>query len=454
MSVKQRGFFGRLWDFFCSLKLTIFILIALAITSIIGTVIQQNLSRQEYLRVFSEDTYRVLDSLQFFDMYHSWWFIGLLLLFCVNLTCCSIKRLPRVWRLVHNPSVTPSEQMLKAFSNVDEKLVKGDLPTLLDRMKAFVGAEFATAQVNEKDGSTYLYAEKAKYARFGVYVTHLSILIIFLGAIIGNLYGYKAFVNIPEGGESDRVWMRNGQTSIPLGFSVRCEDFSVEFYGNSQRPKEYESILTVIDQGETVIENRHIEVNDPLSYKGITFYQSSYGPAGDEVISIKVKVRGEDKVDAFSLHRGQLVELPSGDRLRIADFTPMFRNFGPAARLEVLPKEGEARVVTLFKNFPKFDEERGGDYIFTLVDFDQLYYTGLQVTKDPGVWVVWVGCTLMIVGCLVAFFISHRRMWVVLTPQDNGKIGVRLVGSAHRNQPAFELYFDELKKKFRDALSA
>ena len=166
MSVKQRGFFGGLWDFFCSLKLTIFILIALAITSIIGTVIQQNLSRQEYLRVFSEDTYRLLNNLQFFDMYHSWWFIGLLVLFCINLVCCSIKRLPRVWRLVQNPSLTPSEQMLKAFSNVDEKLVKGDLPTLIERMKAFVGAEFATAQVNEKDGSTYLYAEKAQICPF------------------------------------------------------------------------------------------------------------------------------------------------------------------------------------------------------------------------------------------------------------------------------------------------
>ncbi|PLX90975.1 MAG: cytochrome c biogenesis protein ResB [Desulfuromonas sp.] len=453
MSVKQRGPLGGVWDFFCSLKLTIFTLIALAITSIIGTVIEQNKSHQEYLRFFSEETIRVLDRLQFFDMYHSWWFIGLLVLFCINLTCCSIKRLPRVWRLVHNPLLTPSNQVLKTFSNTDEKLVKGDIKELSARMQAFLGSHFASARVTEKDGATYLYAEKAKYARFGVYITHLSILIIFLGAIIGNLYGFKAFVNIPEGGETDRIWLRNGQTSMPLGFTVRCEDFSVEFYGESQRPKEYSSILTVIDQGETVIDHRYIEVNDPLSYKGLTFYQSSYGPAGDEVISIKVNVRDTDKADAFTLHRGQLAELPSGDRVRVADFTPMFRNFGPAARIEVLPKEGDARMVTVFKNFPKFDEERGGDYIFTLVDFDQLFYTGLQVTKDPGVWVVWLGCTLMIVGCLVAFFLSHRRMWVILTPQE-GKVGVRMVGSAHRNQPAFELFFDELKNKFRDELSA
>lgn len=452
MTAKQRGFLDNLWDFFCSLKLSIFTLIALAVTSIIGTVIQQNLSRQEYLRVFSEKTYRILDQLQFFDMYHSWWFIGLLILFCVNLTCCSIKRFPRVWRVVHNPLLAPSEQVLKTFSNVDEQRVKGDLTQLTSRMQGFLSEHFAPAQVTEKDNRVYLYAEKAKYARFGVYVTHLSILIIFLGAIIGNLYGYKGFVNIPEGGETDKIWLRNGQSAIPLGFTVRCEDFTVEFYGNSQRPKDYLSVLTVVDQGEVVVNQRQIEVNDPLSYKGITFYQASYGPAGDEVISIKVKVRGADQVDAFSLHRGQLVTLPSGDRIRVADFTPTFRNFGPAARIEVLPKNGEARVVTVFKNFPDFDNERGGEYVFTMVDFDQLYYTGLQVTKDPGVWVVWLGCFLMIVGCLVAFFMSHRRLWVVLSAQE-GKVDVRLVGSAHRNQPGFELYFDELKNKFRDELS-
>jgi cytochrome c biogenesis protein len=434
------------------LKLTIFSLISLAVTSIIGTVIQQNLSRQEYLRVFSEKTYNLLDQLQCFDMYHSWWFIGLLVLFCINLICCSVKRFPRVWKIVHNPLLTPNKQVLKTFSNVDEQVVKGDIASVTARMKSFLSQEFSAPRETEKAGEIFLYADKMKYARFGVYVTHLSILIIFLGAIIGNIYGFKGYVNIPEGGTIDRIWLRNGQIPLPIDFSVRCEDFSVSFYGNSQRPKEYRSVLTVIDKGEVVIDRRPIVVNDPLSYKGLTFYQSNYGPAGDEVVLIKVKVRGEDKVDAFSLRKGAVTELANGDKIEIEDFAAAFRNFGPAARLQVLPKNGQPRTVTVFKNFPQFDDERQGDYVFTLVDFDQPYYTGLQVTKDPGVWVVWLGCALMILGCLVAFFLSHRRIWVVLSEQ-NGKVGVRLVGSAHRNQPGFELYFDELKNKFRDVLS-
>ncbi len=107
-----------------------------------------------------------------------------------------------------------------------------------------------------------------------------------------------------------------------------------------------------------VIDRRPIVVNDPLSYKGLTFYQSNYGPAGDEVVLIKVKVRGEDKVDAFSLRKGAVTELANGDKIEIEDFAAAFRNFGPAARLQVLPKNGQPRTVTVFKNFPQFDDER------------------------------------------------------------------------------------------------
>jgi cytochrome c biogenesis protein len=107
----------------------------------------------------------------------------------------------------------------------------------------------------------------------------------------------------------------------------------------------------------------------------------------------------------------------------------------------------------VFKNYPQFDERRGGDYGVTLLDVQQSYYTGLQVAKDPGVWVVWLGCLLMVLGSCGAFFLSHRRVWVTVETLEKG-IGVKIGGNAHRNQPAFALFFDELKKDLDDALSS
>ena len=161
-----------------------------------------------------------------------------------------------------------------------------------------LGEKFASPVVNDEDGKSYLFAQKGAYSRFGVYVTHTSILIIFVGAMIGNVWGYKAFVNIVEGKAVNSVWPRSGKNPIPLGFEVRNDDFKVEFYEGGGRPKEYSSDLVVLENGQEVMK-KTIEVNHPLNYKGLTFYQSSYGTAGDPIYRFRV----EDRATGDSLLR-------------------------------------------------------------------------------------------------------------------------------------------------------
>jgi cytochrome c biogenesis protein len=66
-----------------------------------------------------------------------------------------------------------------------------------------------------------LYAEKGNVTRLGVYITHLSILIILAGAIIGIFFGYNAILNLPEG-EVTAFAYKDRETKIPLGFELRC----------------------------------------------------------------------------------------------------------------------------------------------------------------------------------------------------------------------------------------
>lgn len=453
MPVKKNPI-DALWDFFCSLKLTIVTLILLAATSIIGTVIQQNRSPEEYLQRYSESTYRLLDSLQFFDMYHSWWFLALLGIFSLNLIACSLKRFPQVWKAATQPRLTADNALFQTFANAEEKLVKGkSVGEVGEKVSAFLRRDFAAPVLTEQDGALHFFAQKMPYARFGVYITHLSILIIFVGAIIGNLWGYKAYVNIVEGTSESRVWPRGSNAPIDLGFTVRCDEFSVSFYEGSSRPKEFKSLLTVIDGGQVVKDKRPVIVNDPLSYKGITFYQSSYGPTGDAQIQLQATaLAGGETVD-LSVRQGQRVDLPGGGTLRVLSVSQSYQNFGPGAQLEVVDADGKRSTYLVLKNFPGFDSRRDAAYRFVLGDFKQRYYTGLQVAKDPGVWVVWLGCFLMVVGSMVAFFMSHRRIWVrVETVGD--QVGVKIGGSAHRNQPGFELFFDEFKKNLKSELAS
>jgi len=452
---REQSFTDQLWDFFCSLKLAIVTLILLATTSIIGTVIEQNLAPQEYMQKYgmSESTYKTLDALQFFNMYHSYWFLSLLGIFAVNLICCSIKRLPRIIKTVREPVLVADEGLFRTFSNKEEFVAKGTVESVRDKVVALLGKKFAAPVVTEQDDKVYLFAQKGAYSRFGVYVTHTSILIIFLGAMIGNVWGYKAYVNIVEGTSVNQVWARAGQEPIPLGFEVRCDNFEVTFYEGGGRPKDFTSDLVVLENGKEVLK-KTIEVNDPLSYKGLTFYQSSYGPAGDPIYQFRVKNRETGETVDVSGQQGKHLSLPGGASLIPMGYAENYQSFGPAAQVNI--DTGDHKHGTPFivlKNFPQFDEKRGGTYAITLLGAEQSYYTGLQVAKDPGVWVVWLGCLLLVLGSCSAFFLSHRRIWVSIQEIDKG-VGVKFGGAAHRNQPAFALFFDELKKDFDDALSS
>ncbi len=450
------GFIDSLWEGLCSLRLAIITLILLALTSIIGTVIEQGTTPEEMAEKlgWSLGLLKFLDaSINAFDMYHSWWFLSLLGLFAVNLICCSIKRFPQVWRNVREPRLIADEGFFRSLGNSYEAaLPKGRLDDVSEQAIGFLRSRFAAPVVTRQDGAVHLYAEKGAWSRFGVYVTHLSILIIFLGAMIGNIWGYKAYVNIVEGGTADHVMPRGGKEPIPLGFSVRCDNFEVEFYDGTRRPKEFTSDLAVLQHGGEVLKKR-IEVNDPLNFDGITFYQSSYGPAGDATFRFRVRDRATGQTVEVSARQGEHVPLPGGYAFAVTNSTENYDKFGPAVQMHVITPDGRyGNPFIVMQNYPDFDAQRAGEQIFTLTGMDQRYYTGLQVAKDPGVWVVWLGCFLMVIGSFGAFFFSHRRLWLVIQAKGEG-VGIRFGGSAHRNQPAFALNFDTLKKDLATALT-
>ena len=116
MATTQRSFAQSVWDFFCSLKLTISLLISLALTSIIGTILPQGQLPPEYVAQISPLKLQIYSKLGFFDMYHSWWFIALLYVFSLNLIACSIKRLPHVFKFITEPALVLGESLRNSSS--------------------------------------------------------------------------------------------------------------------------------------------------------------------------------------------------------------------------------------------------------------------------------------------------------------------------------------------------
>jgi len=238
----------QVWNFFISVKLAIFTLIILAIASIFGTIVEQNQPPEKYHQIYEDWAYSLMDRINLFNMYHSWWFLALLVLFTVNLTCCTIDRFPKMLNVVRNPRTKLDGNLEKTLSLSDRWKKKGTLSDWAAKYSSALSAAFAKPKVTEEGGEVHLYAETGVASRFGVYVTHLSIIIIFIGAILGNVLGFKSYVNITDGEEASHLDTRGGKEHIDLPFSVRNNKFSLETYPSGQ-PKKYASDLSVIEGG-------------------------------------------------------------------------------------------------------------------------------------------------------------------------------------------------------------
>jgi len=449
VNMKESGFVSIIFDLFRSLKLTISLLILLAILSIIGTLITQKATPSEYIQRYGIGLYEVLNFFNLFDMYHSWWFSAILVFLMINLVTCSLHRFPGVWKQIsHKPTSGGLEDsMLKALPYV-EKVRAPNLPEAKaeENIRSYLKKWFGNPRWMETESAVTLYSEKGRFSRLGVYITHLSLLIILIGGLIGSQFGFKGFVNILEGETVDQIYERgeSGEIPRPISFSVRCDDFNITYYDlpgrKEKNVKEYTSIITILDNGKEVLK-KSVRVNHPLHYKGLAFYQSNYGAIHD--VTFGIQWRGKKEKTVFQVMEGNTGPIPNSNNLiRVLKAEHQVHSFGEGVQVVLFKPNQEPRPFWLLKNFPKFDEQRKDEFILTFEGFTEKEYTGLQVTKDPGVWVVWIGCGLMIFGLIVSFFFSHQRVWVRI-PKSPGE-EIVLAGSTNKNRMGFEKTFSQL----------
>jgi len=464
---KKTAILDGVWKFFASVRLTIVILIVLAFTSIIGTIIEQQAEPVQNIKLLAKffgdssapALYNMFVKLGFMDMYHSWWFVSILLLFSINLVVCTLERFPKTWRLIKTPQKPMAENVIKTLPIKKELNFKSNLKTVKEEfLKVFKSSGFHIHETGEGE-SIQLYSEKGKNSHLGLYVVHLSIILILIGAIIGARFGFNAFLNLPEGETSDVAYMQGGKI-IPLGFTIKCNWFNTEYYAERDMPKEFQSELVIIDKGREVMK-KIIEVNSPLSYKGITFYQSSYGMVPNAVGTFILRVTSKGGQEStLRLKPGESFEIPGANiKGTIVNFSPALtvdratgrlttfaeNMINPAVAIEFDGTEMGKFVGWILKRHPETGVLPDGSKI-KFEDYWGVEYTGLQVSRDPGVGVIYFACIIMTLGLYIAFFMSHKRIWIRLT---NDKKSVRVIagGSASKNRLSFEREIENILSK-------
>jgi cytochrome c biogenesis protein len=234
-------------------------------------------------------------------------------------------------------------------------------------------------------------------------------------------------------------------------------------------PSEYWSILSVYDRSQQKVLDKRIVVNDPLTYRGITFYQSSYGTMpearGAVVLTVKpknspgpgetvvVQPGGEEYVASIDRTIKVLGVAPFAMRDPMSGQVQYYRSdnnefINPAIEIEVYRgKSGKSPVFrTQLLKVDSLEPRMPEDYVISYADFRGARYTGLQVNKDPGVWIVYAGFTLLCFGPLIAFFGSHKKVWARITDRK-GQAAVLIGGSANRNRLGFERQFNAVAEE-------
>lgn len=332
---------SQLFKTLTSMKMGLFLLLLLAVVASVGTFVPQGQQPAYYAARYGPRLGVFFLLLSFDQVYTSWWFLTLASLLALNLFFCSLHR-------------------LRSFTN---------------------------------------------YQEFGSILLHISMLVIFSGALISGLTSQQTYIEIGEG-DSYQLKEKNF-----LALKITVQDFDIDYYANHE-PKQFTSQLALEDsQGQQI--QQAVSVNHPLNFHGMKIYQQNYGfllmgqvQVGNKTLAFAEANGREVLLDAKGNLRLKLLFIPDYDEQgnTLQSITPMLHN--PRLVVALLKGEEVLAAQPLAKGETK--ELQGHP-----VTFDNYrYFTGLQIKKDPGTNVVFCGFALLLLGFVIRYLApKQNKKW-------------------------------------------
>jgi cytochrome c biogenesis protein len=452
----------KVWQTLSSIKTGVVLLITVVVLSAAGTIVLQRPTTEadEMQRTYSPQVLRFLDAIGLTDVFHAWWFVTLMILVSVSIVAASIERFPSAWRYFARPYKYPDKNFRRALATQKSIPIPDEESGLVAAERALHDIGFKAERVVQSDHFA-LFAERNRISEMAVYVVHASLLLIFFGGIVDALWGWRGFLTLTPGQQASIIELRDGTKKF-LPFAVRCDGAGQENYADGT-PKKWWSQLAVV-QGGNDLQKKQIVVNDPLIYSGVRFYQSSYGPTGkiDKLIISAKAASGIGDKKELALAVGETAALDTDTTVQLAEFFPDFviedgqvynrsnSVENPAAHF-VVTSRGK-KVQYWLPPLEGRAENVQSPYLFEALDLKLGYFTGLEVSHEPGQWAVWSGVVLMGIGLTIAFYLAHTRFWAVPVTNANGKLTLWIGGIANRNREALEERFRTLAEKIEAEL--
>jgi cytochrome c biogenesis protein len=314
----QRRGFAEAVELVSSMRFAISLLTIIAIAAVIGTVMKQNEPMPNYVNQFGPFWFEVFSKLGLYAVYSTWWFLLILAVLVTSTSLCILRNGPKMVRDMKSWREHVRERSLQNFHHKAEWHAPLSRAALAQQTAGRLRAAGYAVKTVDKGEATLVAAKKGSANKLGYIFAHSAIIVILLGGTLDSdlpirfqerFLGKKPIdvtsMN-PEVTQQNRLGLGNptfrgstfiaeGQTSgtaniarpdgvlvQDLPFTIHLNKFIIDFYSTGM-PKLFASEVVVRDNETGKSFPATIKVNQPLIYKGIAIYQSSFEDGGSKL---------------------------------------------------------------------------------------------------------------------------------------------------------------------------
>jgi cytochrome c biogenesis protein len=439
----------KIWNFFSSVKVGVWLIVILLVASSLGTIFPQEMYIPPVMPAgeYYEEQYGWLGKLYydlgFHNLYSSWWYLLLIAALGISLVIASLDRVVPLYRSLKNQRVSRHESFLKR-----QRMFGMSDAVLTDEAVGKIKEKLTKKRYKLREENGDILAEKNRFSRWGPYVNHLGLIIFLIGGMLRFVPGMYV---------DEILWLREGENKAIPGtegryylennkfiFEVYDKDKDEEVFQDAINKagtvvKNYQTDATLYQrQGEIVpgekpelekIRDQAIQVNKPLKIDGFALYQVDYKL--DEMSKMAFKLENKETGEQFGdvtvdLYDPEMkYDLGNGYKVEVMSYFPdfEFNEDGEPATKSRIPNnpafifkmfspenaEGEVSFVAIRQNLEPLGEN---DYKMTFNGIETKNVTALTVRKDHTLWIIGLGGLIFMIGVIQGAYWNHRRVWI------------------------------------------
>lgn len=456
----------KIWNFFSSVKVGMWIIGIILIAAAIGTILPQVFyvpaTNEADIAAYYERIYGnfgiIYYELGLSDLYSSWWFQGLVGMLGISLVIASLDRVIPLYKSLKKQKTKRHisflmRQRVYGTGEVDEPIANIDQAE--EKLK--------TMRYKVKREGNAILAEKGRFSRWGPYVNHLGLILFLFGVMLRALPGFYV---------DETLWLREGERLyIPEtdGYFLESKQFIYETYSKEESEevfgdaiervgsiaKNYQSDVALYKGPEdavagnteelSFVKEASIQVNKPLKFDNFSVFQMDFRL--DELAKMTFQLQDKETQESFGEFTIDLADpqseypLVNGYKVEILEYYASFTEFvdgipqsespipnNPAFLIKMYSPEspnGETSFV-MIKNTIEPLGENQHKLAFQSVETRDV--SGLTVRKDLTLPLLGIGGIIFMIGVAQGSYWNHRRIWIQLL--EDGQVVI----AAHTNK--------------------